>query len=297
MDRLLEGLIVPSSIQRVRAFLVEMCGLKVKPWASTEEMLAALHTMLVARHRCDMFWTSLRVLLETLARDLKTRQEATLGALVDNEVLDGNRYTALLDEIKACLAGQGGNSANGSFRALASGLSGPALGLLLLLGGTVTVGCDRTPLPVQRPDAAMVADASKAEGPSDASTGFVLPPAPDVPPATYSKPDVAPPHDAVAVGPDGATVTIKDIMDSCNISSEEQSSVLACLSDLRDSWSTGLAQELAGASCSTVDNRLNAFSCWNPPCQSSRGSTVDEFSQGSAPYCLPVIIYMGVRFV
>ena len=49
----MESLIVPSSIQRIRSFLVEMCGMKVKPWATTEETLAALHTTLVARRQCQ----------------------------------------------------------------------------------------------------------------------------------------------------------------------------------------------------------------------------------------------------
>ena len=46
----MENMIIPSAIQRIRSFLIEMCGMKVKPWATTEETLAALHTTLVARH-------------------------------------------------------------------------------------------------------------------------------------------------------------------------------------------------------------------------------------------------------
>jgi hypothetical protein len=149
----MESLIVPSSIQRIRSFLVEMCGMKVKPWASTEETLAALHATLVARHGCDIFWTSLRVLLETLARDLKTRQEAAPGTLVDNEVLDGERYATLLDEIRASLAQQTADPPSATFRRLASSLSAPALALLLLLGGAASVGCDQTTLH-STPDAA-----------------------------------------------------------------------------------------------------------------------------------------------
>jgi hypothetical protein len=102
----MDGFIIPSAIQRVRSFLVEMCGMKVKPWASTEATLAALHTMLVARQPCDIFWTALRELLAKLACDMKKRHEALPGTLVDNEILDDRRYAALLAEIRACLAQQ-----------------------------------------------------------------------------------------------------------------------------------------------------------------------------------------------
>jgi hypothetical protein len=102
----MDSLIVPSAIQRIRSFLIEMSGMKVKPWATTEETLAALHTTLVARRGCDIFWGSLRVLLENLARDLRTRQAASPGTLVDNELLDGERYATLLDEIRAAMARQ-----------------------------------------------------------------------------------------------------------------------------------------------------------------------------------------------
>ena len=98
----MDSLLVPSSMQRIRAFLIEMCGMKVKPWAGTEETLAALHATLVARQSCDTFWSSLRGLLENLARDLKTRQDGEPGTLLDNEVLSDERYALLLDEIRAC---------------------------------------------------------------------------------------------------------------------------------------------------------------------------------------------------
>jgi hypothetical protein len=163
-----------------------------------------------------------------------------------------------------------------------------------LLGGTATVGCGRAPLAAQRPDAAMAADASKGDDRADSSPAFVLP---EVPPATLGKPDGAPPRDAVAVSGDGAAVTIQDIMDSCNLPSQAQSAVAACLDSLRASWTTGLAQELAGESCSTVEGRLDDFSCRNWPCRSSPQGSSDEFSAGAIPYCEPVIIYMGVRFV
>lgn len=297
----MEGFIIPSAIQRVRSFLVEMCGMKVKPWASTEETLAALHTMLVARQHCDVFWDSLRGLLEKLACDVKQRQEAAPGALVDNEVLDNQRYAALLDEIRACLAWQSGEASPASFRRLAGGLSAPALGLLLLLGGVAAVGCDRAAFKngSKAPDAAAqpsdAKDAQPDRGPDSPPT-IVLPPPPDAAPDLRGKPDVAVPRDAVVAGPDGAVVTLQDIMDSCNIPEGEQSEVLRCLTFLRDSWTTGLTQELAGQNCTAVESRLDDYFCWIGACEPPRGGP-DEFVAGAAPYCPPVIIYMGVRFV
>jgi len=297
----MDGFIIPSSIQRVRSFLIEMYGMKVKPWANTEETLAALHTMLVARQHCDRFWVSLRGLLQQLACDLKKRQSALPGTLVDNELLESQRFEALLCEIRDCLAKQKNESTTGSFRRLASGLSAPALGLLLLLGGAATAGCDHAALGTgsRTPDAAISpADARDARPDTQPdSMGIILPPPPDVPPRVA--PDVAPAWDAVTAGTDGAVVTIQDIMDSCNIDDRDQVAVLLCLRSLRASWSTGIAQELAGKSCATVTSRLRSFECsssWEP-CQPYPAAASQDFTEGDAPYCPPVLIYMGVRFV
>jgi hypothetical protein len=275
----MESLIVPSAIQRIRSFLIEMSGMKVKPWATTEETLAALHTTLVARRGCDIFWGSLRVLLETLARDLKTRQGASPGALVDNELLDGERYATLLDEIRAAMARQAAEPA--TFRRLASALSAPALGLLLLLGGATSVGCDH----------AKVAQ----EGSLDAKVA--QPEAnPDLPPTFFVPPDARPATD-VAMAPtqsDGAAVTIQDIMDSCNIPDQQQERILDCLAGLRESWTTGIAELLAGADCNHVAYQLQCFSgSWS--CFGQYQPV--DFDPNTTPMCNPVILYAGVRFV
>jgi hypothetical protein len=96
----------------------------------------------------------------------------------------------------------------------------------------------------------------------------------------------------VAVGPDGAMVTIQDIMNSCNIDGYDQSTVLRCLASLRSSWTTGLAQELAGQSCAAVTSRLESFDnfeCEMGPCQPARGKVDTEFVEGASPYCPPVL--------
>ena len=288
----MENLMIPSSIQRIRSFLIEMCGMKVKPWASTEETLAALATTLVAKQGCDIFWTSLRVLLETLARDLKARQAASPGALLDNEVLDGDRYAALLDEIRAALARPTGATPGGAFRGLASALSASALGLLLLLGGAATVGCADSPMhqSTKAPDAGttdvtvpVAADAKSA--PPDGQIYIIFP---DVAP-----PDTRPSPMAATSGPDGGPVTIADIMASCNLPANVQDYLLRCLAQLRASWTTGMTQDLAGASCATVTDDLLCF--YSLPCIGP--ATSSEYVPGSPNLCKPVIIYAGVRFV
>jgi hypothetical protein len=300
----MNSLLVPSSIQRIRSFLVEMCGMKVKPWASTEETLGALATTLVARHRCGIFWTSLRVLLETLARDLKTRTEALPGTLVDNEVLEAGRYVDLLDEIRACLARQQGEAT--SFRGLAATLSTPALALLLLLGGAATVGCERDSLNLapKAPDAAVLADASTAQPDTgqDTSTVIAQPDtAPDVrsgsPPFIFldtAPAATTPGPDAATTGPDGAAVTIQDIMDSCNVPSQVQAGVLACLARLRESWTTGMAEVLAGVPCTFVNSELSCFVYSSTTCMPG---TSEDFVVGATRICQPILIYLGVRFV
>ncbi len=288
----MESLILPSAIQRIRSFLIEMAGMKVKPWATTEETLAALHATLVARHQCQIFWTSLRGLLETLARNLKARQAASPGSLVDNELLDSERYATLLDEIRAALAAQTAQPA--TFRRLASALSAPALGLLLLLGGAATVGCGRSGLhgtqtrdaglpepdanitqPISNPDVAAIPlklpDASpdtplardalaspapdtSASNPDVAAIPVKLP---DASPDTSQTRDTVASRSPDAFAPaDGATVTIQDIMQSCNMSDQ---AVLDCLAKLRASWTTGIAQSLAGKDCQTIANDLSCF--------------------------------------
>lgn len=290
----MESLIVPSAIQRIRSFLIEMSGMKVKPWATTEETLAALHTTLVARRGCDIFWGSLRVLLETLARDLKTRQEASPGTLVDNELLDGERYATLLDEIRAALARQTAEPA--TFRRLASALSAPALGLLLLLGGVTSVGCDRAGLhgSTHSPDAGPLGGGDAKVAQPEAN--------PDLPPFILIAPDaISMAPDArlatdVAMAPsqsDGGTVTIQDIMDSCNIPDQVQESVLGCLAGLRESWTTGIAEALAGSPCDWIARQLGCF--WYS--HNCSGTVSQDFDPKTTPLCDPIILYAGVRFV
>jgi hypothetical protein len=283
--------------------------MKVKPWASTEETLAALHTTLVARSGCDIFWSSLCVLLETLARDLKARQMAAPGTVVDNEVLDGERFNVLLDEIRAVLDRQGTETPNSTFRRLASTLSAPALMLLLLLGGAASIGCGTQPMHHSARDAEGLPDAyslqPEADGPAHVPQADASNLQPDskedvpiilLPDAKLLLPDqkldAKSPGDTVTHNSDGATVTIQDIMDSCGIPNERQSSILSCLSKMHESWSTDMPRVLAGQDCTKTADQLRCFADWT--CNSAQDT---KFKSGSTPICQPVRLYLGVCFV
>jgi len=301
----MDSLLVPSSIQRIRAFLIEMAGMKVKPWASVDETLHALHATLVARRSCDIFWTSLRTLLEALAGDLKARQEAQAGTLLDNEILSVERYLALLEEIRACLARQSEDAP--SFRRLAHGLSAPALGLLLLLGGVATVGCESTSLrsPGSKPDASVTAPASQpdAHPPADLARERM----PGQPDATADRvPDnnpiiiVVPQPDAAvapSTGPYDAPVTMQEILNSCGVASADQSPILSCLNSLGEAWATGVTDYLAGKSCDTVTSYLSdvEWCAQSGGCRAMPSTT--PFNPDQEPCAQPVLVYLGVRFV
>jgi hypothetical protein len=291
----METLLIPSSIQRIRSFLVEMSGMRVKPWATTEETLSALHTTLLAKRQCPIFWTSLRALLTSLAGDLRARQEAEPGSALDNELLDGDRHQRLLDEIRAVLQSQ--SSGTSTFRRLASSISVPALALLLLLGGAATVGCDRSSLhganstedggaPDTSTGGSAATDAKDPTKASDSASLVII--LPDVAPARDLPPDTFAPTSA-----DGNTVTIQDIMDSCNVPEAERGSVLSCLAAMRASWTTGTASALAGQNCNTVQRDLDCFLQSQVSCSPSAG----DFDPSALDCPKIVPIYYGVRFV
>jgi hypothetical protein len=108
-------------------------------------------------------------------------------------------------------------------------------------------------------------------------------------------PDAAPDHDAATRGADGGVVTIQDIMDSCNVPEELQLQVRACLMVLDASWTTGMAESLAGDRCNDVSIQLNCFASYSMTCP-PLGNT-GEFVVGQTRICQPIYIYAGVRFV
>jgi len=193
---------------------------------------------------------------------------------------------------------------------------------LLLLGGVTSVGCDHTGLhrstpvqdagplggvdtsvvqPVSQPDAAIsitLPDAPPVRGVVDArgagpEAGREVLPVGLIPDAALAT-DVA----TAASQSDGATVTIQDIMDSCNIPAQQQQGIRACLATLGGSWAEGLAEGFAGANCSFAYSQLDCLA----RSQLCGGFYMITSSTGSldpnTPWtCEPVLLYVGVRFV
>lgn len=313
--------LVPNSIQRIRTFLNEVCGMKVRPWAGVAETLDALHEVLWAKRDCPVFWKSLQVLLERLAQDLRRRESAATAEIIDNEVLSSDGYAALLDEIKAALAPE--SSAGGTFAKLAAAVSMPAATLLFLLAGVSTAGCtDHRTLSVSRQDASgIVADAppaAAADGPSASVAADGLSPAPepdglptiavaDGPQAQEpdgNRPDSANP--IILAGPeagpevasplcDGAC-SLEDIMIACGMDPATRQAISACVERLKTSWREGLTAGWATRSCNDI-SAMTGPSCLASYCQPGRVST-SEFIASVLDCREPPIypIYIGVRF-
>ena len=98
---------------------------------------------------------------------------------------------------------------------------------------------------------------------------------------------MGPVRDAATTGPDGATVTIQEIMDSCNISIERQGRVLGCLATMDSEWNTGIAAALAGQDCRWVASALE--------CSPGELCANQQFSRSFDPtyprICEPMLIY------
>jgi len=266
--------LLPTSIQRIRVFLTESCGMKVKPWAGVDETLEALHTVIVDKRECGIFWQGLRSLLATLAQDLKQRRDATPGALVDNEVLDASRYETLLAEIRTVVK-QGHSE---GFRTLTRAVSMPAAALLLLLAGVASVGCAATPLQNTK-DAAVVESKDTYPPPNntplDTNAAFIIPDS-----NTRDTPFPC----------DGGGCTINAVMQACGIDPTQQQRVNDCLDHLKASWRENLGTPLAAIGCDSIDYKLACFlkdNCGTNP-------TSEEFTEWSI--CRPILIYLGVRF-
>jgi len=256
--------VIPASMLRVRRFLARPGGMRIEPWAGVDETLDAFYDLLVTCRHDDAFWKDLESLLADLTDDMRARMRARGGTVIDNEVLDPGRHEALLAEIRSSLDGR--EKGSGGFRRLASALSVPAVGLLLVMGGVATVGCE---------------DKSPGE---DASTDAVAEPGADA----ADEPD--------AVADVECSETVSEILDRCVDNAGQRASILGCLGDLHESWNTGLEELLACEACDSVqfylvECLLDGFRdvCADP---SSAGTfDLDTFMDNCA-----TPIYLGLRF-
>ena len=261
--------LLPSSIQRIRVFLTESCGMKVKPWAGVDETLDALHAVIVDKRECGIFWQGLRGLLSTLAHDLKQRRDALPGSLVDNEVLDATRYETLLAEIRAVV----NHGPSDGFRTLTRAVSMPAAALLLLLAGVASVGCAASPLQ-EFTDAAVTAP-KDTNGPQiRLDADITMPDSNTLKPTFHC---------------DGGGCAINDVMRACGIDPTQQQRVNECLDRLKTSWRENMGAALANQGCA-MDYTLACFLKDN----CGETANTDEFREWNI--CRPVLIYLGVRF-
>lgn len=270
---------VPSSLLRIRCFIHTDTGLKVKPWATTDETLDAFsHLLLIKRHD-DGFWQDLEELMGKLSGDLNKRVDPHL-AVVDNEVLDAGAHGRLLEEIRNALDGR--HAPSGGFRNLASRLSVPAVGLLCLLGGVVTLGCETD---------------TSLQGNSDAVTDTARDTAPDTAEDTsvdtFTDPDVpddpACPHEGL---------TIAQIIAECVPGEYDRNYFNECITGLHDSWSTGLADHFACSTCPEVYDDLTCI-IYNGFTEFCDADATGEFTEEDLQMFLDncgVLLYLGVRF-
>lgn len=273
--------LIPAPLLRVRCFINTNGRFKVKPWATAEETLDALHDSMLLQQQNDTFWTGLEDLLEKLSCDMKRRM-ASRGAAVDNEVLDPERHHALLSEIREALQEKG--RGRGSFRRLASALSAPACGLLLALGGLVTLGCGSTE------DIRGGADTSADVAPDTAAdTLDTVDPDPD--PDPDADPDIA-----VDPGCEHAGYTLEQLVEECVDNESDRAQIMDCIDDLNDSWRNGLREYFECLPCPTVHNDLLHCLLWGYPDVCSDPAAAGEFDLDDFLDHCAVLLYVGVRF-
>jgi hypothetical protein len=270
--------LVPGSIQRVRCFLNVSGRMKVRPWATAGQTLDALHDALLARRADDAFWSGLGPLLDTLARDMRERLAAG-NRVVDNEVLDPARRQELLDEIRSALEGR--RPGRGAFGALASSLSAPALGLLILVGGVATAGCEAA--------TSLEGDAAADVGPDSADAA--VDPAVD----TYvDAPVDTAPDPVLDPGCEHEGMTLEQIFDDCHFDADMRAFYVGCIDALHASWRTGLREYFECLPCSQVATDLACLSGMVDYCtfpEEAGEFDLDRFLDNCA-----TIIYLGVRF-
>ncbi|MFH1434929.1 MAG: hypothetical protein ABIJ56_04340 [Pseudomonadota bacterium] len=265
--------LVPASLQRVRCFMNARGRMNVKPWTSAAETLDAFHDMLVAGRRDDGFWKGMETLLETLSADMKKRLTAR-GEIIDNEVLDTTRHHALLEEIRSCLDGRGGE--RGRFRRLASALSIPAMGLLFILGGAATTGCyDSSDLVGDgETDGDVAHEADAAQDPD-------IDPDPDPDPDPDLEPECVP-----------GDRTLEEMIVECVEDEAQLTYYLECIDALNESWRIGLRDLFACKDCYEVHHYL--YDCLWRACDDPAAAGEFDLEEFLDNCMMPV--YLGVRF-
>ena len=266
-------ILVPSSIQRIRCFMNAEGNARVAPWAGVEETLDAFTALLASSAGQDPFWQGLHPLLKILTGDLKRRLKAD-GAAVDNEILDVERHADLLAEIRAAVARV--QTGKGGFRRCLVGLSAPAVGLLILLGGAATAGCtDST-------------DATPDNGPADTDADT------DIDTDTDTDTDTDIDTDTDTDTDNGADTDTGKSLENIIIEhadADAQAMLLDCIDALDASWHTGLEELFNSEEDAEIERQL---SCLQNLCMDNPDPGEYDL-QTLLDNCV-VTVYLGVRF-
>ncbi|MFH1434931.1 MAG: hypothetical protein ABIJ56_04350 [Pseudomonadota bacterium] len=271
--------LIPASLQRVRCFMSGRAGLNVKPWAGAHETLDAFHDLLVTKRRDEDFWKALESLLGTLSADMKERLADKRGEIIDNEVLDSSTHHELLAEIRSSLGG--GRAGRGRFRRLAQALSVPAMGLLFILGGVATVGCDQS--------TSLHGDGSTEDAAPDTSDDSAADPAvdPAIDPAEDPAVDTSEEEPCESVAE-----TLDEMITTCIEYEDEAAHYKECIDELHESWRTGLEELFKCEDCYDIQGYLRDCLGWRCGDPGNQGEfDLDDFLNNCA-----VMMYLGVRF-
>lgn len=287
-------LLVPNSLQRIRCFMNTRGQLGVKPWADVNETLDAFFCMLACKSHDESFWNDLESLFTRLSADLKLRLAAKANqtkkevagnnekSLVDNEVLDASRYHDLLGEIRQKIAVAQNQTRPGGFRALTAALSAPAIGLLMLMGGVVSLGCSE----------------SLPSDPGETETETITLPDTGTAEDTESDTESIDEETDTEPGDAGPRRTLAEMVESVVQDEEKRESLLDCFDTLHESWRTGLEdlfrddddhQIAYYLDCLLGNTGRDGGWCKNP--EEAGEFDLDLFINNCA-----TLVYLGVRF-
>ena len=278
---------IPASLQRVRCFMNARGKMNVKPWAGVSETLDAFHDLLVTSRRDDNFWQALESLIETMSADMKKRLADRRGEIIDNEILDPSTHHDLLAEIRSSLGGR--RAGQGRFRRLAKALSVPAMGLLFILGGVATAGCEQS--------TSLHGDSGTEDAAPDTSDDSATDP--EVDPGS-DHPDIPPPDILPDPGIDPSTdttcepgsETLEQMIEACIPDEGSREYYMECIDALHESWRSGLEELFACSDCYEIRDYLDLCLGWR--CGSPEGQ--GEFDLQDFLDNCSVLLYLGVRF-
>ncbi len=304
---------------RLRRFLHER-GLRLKPWATQEQILETFLAHLAHDRHEDDYWDELTKLAGDLAEELRQRRPGS--ALAEAIVVDTK---ALMQELRSALAKS--RSERQGYRTLNTMLTGPAMTLLLLVTfvgvgcGGDTGGSDRNGATTPPTGGAGAGGATTtlamggAGGSSSGTGGISLIEIPNGGATTGfgdDGPELASgaPSWGAAGGAGGAggavgagaggepgcipsEMTFREMVEACIEDSEAREAYLAALESSHPDWSNVLRDYFRCRTCGEVLDHIGQ--CYsgsrqmgdvNPP----------EGSDSIYDFCPPVMVYIGVRF-